>query len=564
MPISQLSDLLPLVGKDNAAVLGALEEHPEWIDALADIKRAKDSIEGVSVDGFKIYYQALYNRPLPDILLPIVNSFVEAFHEKSAVMLEAWRGFGKTTFLTAWCSYLMGARPVGSTATGRINDAAAVKAGKSIAAIIETNPGWKQCFPHVVPDTRAGWSVDNGFNVMDTRVTGTPDSPGFEAGYARWRQMCLADHVAEQSLLCAGIESGSFIGLHPTNGMWFDDLHDDKNTRSQAEMAAMASIVEGNIIPAWRSSGGAPTVGVMCTPWPEPNAYSSMLKTGRFKHIKLPVFTRDENGEMFEPMGYKIKPTWPEVWPVKEIEGAWLDNPARFGQMYLCDIESLKGLRLKREWLQEFPVAQIEDTWPVYFGIDFASTADKLGKKDTDYFCCAIGRAIPNGGVVLVGGFRGRLPISESLMKMQSLAAQYPTLRVVGVEKWGAGKDFADMLTPLVYSSGLPVVTFPFAGGKVLSKGQKFENVLAPAFTRGSLWIASVKNDFIKAFEDEWISWDGTKSLTRHDDALDAVYGMAYVAQQYIQPTAMRTDFANPRERGESPLAGIGAHRGYG
>jgi hypothetical protein len=564
--IARLDDLLPLVGKNDDLIRESLIKHPEWLKQLDEVRRVLDAGKKVSVEGFKIFYRAIYDRELPKVDEQVIEEFVYAFHNKTGVMFESWRGHGKSTILTAWCPYVMGVRPVGSTSLIRINDGKAKEAGKAIATIIETNPGWKRIFPHILPDTRAGWSIENGFNVMDARVVrGQEGTPEREESYAKWRQMCLADHGSEQSLLCAGIESGSIIGTHPSNGSWYDDLHDESNTRSQAELKKVTDIVEKNIVPTWFSVAGSPTIGVFCTPWSEnpPDAYQIMLKTRMFKHVKLPLFNRDEDGELFEPMGVRVKLTWPEAFPMEKVEKMWEANPAHFGQMCLCDLETLKGLRLKREWLHEFPAEKLNETWPVYFGIDFATTSDKLGKKDTDYFCCAIGRVIP-GGMVLVGGFRGRLTISEALTKMKALASFYPTLQTIGVEKYGAGKDFAELLEPLVYSTNLPVVTFPFAKAPQKSKGQKFENELAPMFTSGRMWISDVKDDFIRAFEDEWISWDGTRSLTRHDDTLDAVYGMAYVGQGHIMPQVQEESLpVRARERQRSPLAGIGATRGY-
>jgi len=564
----ELTDLETVYARDPKEAERLLVKHPEWVDQLVEIARVQkqliDAANKVSFEGFKIAYRLFYNRDLPAIFYPVTRAFVKAFYDKKAVAIEGWRGLGKSTFLTAWCPYVIGVRPFGSTALVRINDGKAKEAGKAMAEMIETNPGWKKLFPHVVPDKEAGWSVENGFNVMDLRETGPQDAPEFRDKYAEWRQKCLADHHSEQSLLSAGVESGSIIGLHPSNGMWFDDLHDESNTRSQAEMKKVTDIVEKNIIPTWFSVGGSPTVGVFYTPWSEnpPDAYQVMLKTGLFTHLTIPIFKRDDDGEFFEPMNCKVKLSWPEAFPLEKVAEMWYANPAHFGQMYLCDLASLRGLRLKKEWLQEYPFEKLDETWPVYFGIDFAATSDKLKGRDSDYFCCAIGRAIP-GGMVLTGGFRGRLSISEALQKIQSLATLYPTLRTIGIEKWGSGKDFAELLRPIIHSSNLPIVTFPFEGRPVLSKGQKFENELAPLFTGGRMWTSSLKDDFIKAFEDEWISWDGQRSLTRHDDALDAVYGMAYVGQGHIMPQSMKASFKK-KERQPGPLSSIGRERGYG
>jgi nucleoside-diphosphate-sugar epimerase len=90
--------------------------------------------------------------------------------------------------------------------------------------------------PIVHPQTEAYWGNVNpvGFRLGVIRSW---DSKWFEEkNYAKWRMLCLADHLSEQSLICAGVESGSIIGLHSTNGFWLDDIHSELNTRSQAEM----------------------------------------------------------------------------------------------------------------------------------------------------------------------------------------------------------------------------------------------------------------------------------------------------------------------------------------
>lgn len=549
------------------ALVEAFQNNPDLARDIIGLVEDRKAGERVSVEGFKRFYKAVYSRDLPKVDEQVAEEFTAAYYSRKGVMEEAWRGKGKSTFLRVWCPYVMGVNPVGSTTLVRINDGKAKATGKVIAELIE-GPIWKRFFPRVVPDTEAGWSVEAGFNVMLLQENGEPPTP---EQHSEWRRKCMADHGEEKSLLCAGIESGSIIGLHPTNGMWIDDIHDEGNTRSQAEMQKVVDLVEGNLINTWFGAGGSPAIGVFCTHWSKSDAYQTMLKTGLFKHIKLPIFTRDENGveipvlddegNTYYPIGYKVKLTWPEVFPAEKVGEMWRANPVRFGQACLCDLTSLDGMRLKADWLHEYPADKIDPSWPVYFGIDFASTADKLGRKDSDYFCLAIGRAVPGGGMVLVGGFRDRLPTHEALQKVQSLAALYPTLATVGVEKWGTGREFINLL---IYSTKLPVVPFPFEKEKVLSKGQKFELELAPMFTSGRMWVSSVKDSFIRAFEDEWISWDGQKSLTRHDDALDAVYGMAYVGQGHLMPKVQGSLPVKPKEKSKSPLMGLGNWRGYG
>lgn len=558
--------------RDPAKLAEMLKANPSVMVLLAELNAKYSAGKSVTVAGFKTFYSAVYMRELPEAAEPIAEAFVWAFAEKKGAMEECWRGFGKSTLLTAWAAYVVGARPVGSTALVRINDKAAQKTGGAIAEMIETNPGWKEIFPHVVPDKEAGWSLENGFHVRDMRVVE-------KEGYDKWLQLCFADHVAEPSLACGGVESGIIIGMHPSNGMWFDDLHDEGNTRSRAEMEEIVAILKGNIISTWFGMGGSPAVGVACTPWSESDAYVEMMKTGLFRKVSVPLFVRadsdfsghpakalwernrKEHTFYFEPYGYDVILTSPKEFGIEKCVEIYNANPTRFGQMYLLDLSTLKGLTLKRDWLREYPSEKISDTWPCFFAVDFASTTDKLKQGDTDYFALAIGRAIPGGGVVVTGGFRGRLPTHEALEKVKALAAIYKPVNI-GVEKWGKGEEFKNQL---VYSTLLPILPLPLNGAAVRSKGQRFEYGLAAQFSNGRMWVSDIKDEFLKAFEDEWVSWDGglQKSRTGHDDTLDAVYWLMEIALGQV----MQVEAAGVQrnyKRMPSPLAGLKNYRGYG
>lgn len=564
-----LRELHAIMQTEPTKLVEFLQKRPDIGDLILELDAKYKASQNVTVEGFRTFYKAVYMRELPEVAGPVAAAFVWAFTDRKGAIEECWRGFGKSTFLTAWAAYVIGARPVGSTAIVRINDKAAQRMGNSIAEIIETNPGWKEIFPHVVPDKEAGWSNENGFHVKDTRVVE-------KDGYEKWLQLCFADHVSEPSLACGGVESGNIIGMHPSNGMWFDDLHDEGNTRSRAEMDEIVALLEGNIISTWFGMGGSPALGVACTPWSERDAYVRMMNTGLFKKVSIPIFVRAdqipenhpakdiweknkaEHTFYFEPYGYNIILTAPKEFPLDRILEVYYANPARFGQMYLLDLTTLKGLTLKREWLHEYPASQISETWPSYFAIDFASTTDKL-KKETDYFALAHGKVIPGGGVVLVGGFHARLPTHEALEKVKALAALYKPM-AIGVEKWGKGEEFKNQL---VYSTLLPIIPLPLQGAPVRSKGQRFETGLASAFSNGRMWVSDVKDDFLKAFSDEWVSWDGAlqKSRTGHDDTLDAVYWLMEISLGYVMQAGASYE---RRERRPSPLEGIGSYRGYG
>lgn len=518
----------------------------------------------VSVRGFCAWYELKFKRPVPPVVEYIwCPEYVEAFTNHAGVLVEGHRGSGKSTFLLTWVEYLTGKRPVGSSQFIRINSQQAGEADESIASTIEFNPAWSMCFPNVLPDKDKGWSISGRF-VKDIAVCGENNE-----NYGQWSAMCSSDHLAEPSFLVSGITSRDFIGKHPSNGQYYDDLHDEGNTRSAREMQEIVDIIEKNIVPTWTRPDFRPVLGVACTLWSPRDGYHALLRTGLFKHIKTPIYVPAEDPTI-QVGDKRVKPNWIDKHPIEIVDGQnvipmWMkydgdyirqlkrQNPVYFGLMYLCDLQSVQGKVLKEEWLHEFPVEKISTTFPVYFGIDFASTEDKLKERERDYFALAVLAALPWGGSVLIDGFREHLTFFEAVERVKLFASQYPTLVTIGVEKWGSGEKFTQAL---LYSSNLPIVQFPFEGAPVRSKGQRYQMELAPMFVDGRLWVTDVKRPFHEHFKQEWITWDGGKTITGHDDCLDAVYVACGVAQGHLMPKPVESVL---NSIGQKLKAGLGS-----
>jgi hypothetical protein len=485
-----------------------------------------------------------FKRPVPPIIQYVwCPEYVQAYQNRTGVLVEGHRGSTKSTFLMTWIEYLTGKRPVGSSQLIRINSQQAGEADELIASTIESNPAWKMCFPNVVPDKDKGWSVSGRF-VKDLDICGVDNE-----NYGKWIQMTSSDHLAEPTFLCSGITTKDFIGKHPSSGQYFDDLHDESNTRSAKEMQEIVDIIEKNIIPTWTRPDQRPVLGVACTLWSPKDGYHALLRTGLFKHVRTPIYVTVDDptiqvGDERRPLpwiksypigevdGQKVIPLW-NKYGIEVIRQLKRTNPVYFGLMYLCDLQSAQGKVLKKEWLHEFPIEKLLRTFPIYFGIDFASTEDELRDKDRDYFALAVLAALPWGGSVIIDGFREHLGFFEAVERVKLFSSNYPNLVTVGVEKWGSGEKFAEAL---LYASQLPIVQFPFKGAPVRSKGQRYQNELAPMFVDGRLWLPDVKKPFHEHFIEEWISWDGGKTSTGHDDCLDAVYVACGVAQAHLMP----------------------------
>lgn len=509
--MSEITELIELWKTDQAAVLKVLSENEKLRNAFMELDDIWRASENVSASGFALWYKELYQRPFPKVFQDVAEEFSWAFHNRKGVLLEGWRGMGKSTFFAAWCPYVMGVNPVGSTALIRINDAKAKEMGKAISDIIMTNPGWKKLFGNVVPDIQAGWSVENGFEVFDAKVTGDPSSPGFTNGYAKWRMQCLANHLSEKSLVCNGIESGSNIGLHSTNGMWFDDLHDESNTRSPAELKKVTDIIDGNIKPTWFGAGGSPTLGVFCTPWSDnpPDAYQVMLQTGLFKHIKKPVFVEDEQGEEIpvtvdfeketysvppEYAGKKVKLAWAEAFPMKKVVEMMRTYKTRFGQMCLLrlDLSRPKNMRY-----QTFPAKDIKwNEWRMVLGVDPVGTVKGVSTGDgISHFAAAMLVKSPYNTLIVADGFVEKIDALEGEKRVAEVQRTYQrTYDNASIELNGAGAMWAAMITR---TSGIKYHGHNVSEIGTGSKKERQYRFLQPLFASGAVLVSDAQTEYL-------------------------------------------------------------------
>ena len=228
---------------------------------------------------------------------------------------------------------------------------------------------------------------------------------------------------------------------------------------------------------------------------------------------------------------------WPEAWPWERIDEKYGDTgQIGFARMYMLDLEATKGIKLKAEWLHKYPARDIDPSWPVFMGIDYASTWDKLKHRDRDYFALAIARVIPGGGIVIVDGVRRRVSKGEAMQITHSYANMYPTYQLIGVESIGAGKEFYN---DLLLSKDI--------GGKILklfeiphhakSKGKRFEDWLAPRCQAARIWFSNVENEFLRVFYDEWLTYDSGI----FDDTIDSIYMCDLAAEGFLPSKAVRT-----------------------
>ena len=502
-----------------------------------------------SPEGYREHYIGTFGWRLPPHAWDWMQEFFEAWSAgERRFLVKAFRGATKSTIFTiGFASYWLTKFVDNAVMIVQKGDTPANKTSSAIASMIKDNIAWKQMYPDIVPDEPAGWGF-NGYEIKDATLD-----------YGVWRQNVLRARPKDPSLVAYGWSSGSIVGSHP-HLLLGDDWHDEENTASEREVDRVARTVKSNILQTlnrppdlegddWQE----PTAIISYTPWYSYDTYAYLEATGLYHQISTPLISPANTGD--EGAFEWRQRYWVMPWKIKNPQG-YLDKKvqefgeADFARMQMLDLTAAEGLHLKREWLHEFPVEQISPSWPVYFGIDYASSADKIRKgQERDYFALAIGRGIPGGGVVIIDGFRGRLSQADSEKKVEALASLYPQLEAIGFERLGKGYDSMWHLI----SSGLPIIPCPHQGETLKGKGERFEKILAPMFQFSRVWISAALTPFTKAFKDEWVGWP----KSRHDDTLDAVYWMLYVAQGHtLMPEDRKQDLGqHPNKRKLSPFA---------
>ena len=483
-----------------------------------------------SPEGYGSFFKLFNGFPLHEAARSTwVPHVWQAMADRRGVAQECHREAGKTTVISLYLAlYLIGHRPAETGGIIRINDQKAAETTKAIAAIIESDPRWKMVFPNVVPDYDKGWG-EKGYYVKDDSIP-----------YGEWTAI-RASKPQYPTFVGYGWKSGSVLGHRFSNFCIVDDIHDRDNTRSEKQLIEVKTFVKKTL--GFTIMEGCVEIWNF-TPWRMNDVYAYILATGEYIHSKTPVMVPSRKGdpgaELWPPTPlnrnypeagdiplsgrYYIR-YHPEKWTWDRIAKEYRRSGAvEFSQMMMLDLEATMGRILPREWLRYYPWSEEMISWPAYMGVDYASVQDKLLADDPDYFALAVLLGIPGGGLILYDGYRGILTKGEALQKVATEAVKYPNLQLIGVESIGGGREYyTDLsLTRDVY--GRPLKLMPIKHHS-RSKGERFEQYMGPFFQMGNVWISEKTNEFIRRFEDEWLSYPDND----YDDVLDAVY-MAIMA----------------------------------
>lgn len=458
-----------------------------------------DLIRSDSPDGFELYFTMLFNRPFPPHAKKWVEKMYKAHADKMGYLEKAFRYSWKTTVLTvAFLSYRVGLEPNKTNLIIQVKDENAEGTAAKVRDIIATSPVFRLVFPHVVPDEKRGWA-NRGYFVKRN-----------DMDYGEWLRQCGTD----PTFVGYGYTSSSIIGKHPNGCLIVDDIHDENNTASVRELQSVIDIITGTIYPT--RNPRETWVIFVGTPWVKNDALGYSELTGFFECDVTPIYT-----DVVTEHGPVRVYTWPEEYGEAEVESfRKLYGPVQFARMCLCDISAMDGLLMKKEWLMEYPGDRVKDTWPVYFGVDWASLGDPKTPSKRDYFALAVGVELPGGGIVVVDGVNERLTSGEAVKRMTAFRDRYPTLQAIGFERLGKGEE---AFNTILYTTNLPLVP-QTVGNK--SKRERYKDTIVHAFQTGRMKVSDVPNPYLAALKMQWLEFD----FGDFDDILDSLYHLAKVA----------------------------------
>ena len=482
-----------------------------------------------SPSGFLAFFELYHVIPLHSEGRRWATEVFLAHLDGLGYMNKAHRESAKSTFAKFFLCFYVGHHPEKSSMIIRKNDDKANETTQSIANIIEYDPRWPLCFPHVEPDKQKGWGA-TGYEVMRNDIK-----------YEEWTEIKTA-LLPDPSFVGYGYKSGSILGSRINGVALVDDILDLVNT---------SSVRLQNWVKIWHSEVFDPVLQEGAfeiwnyTPWLETDLYANLEATGTYMVSVTPLLVRvteeTPGAELWPPhpqipiSGQWYLRYWPEAWPWERINKKFLRGTGdedssggyvAFMRMYMLDLEAIKGLNLKDEWLHKYPAVDIDPSWPTYFGVDYASTADKLKAGRRDYFAMAIAKGIPGGGIVVIDGVQTKCSKAEALQIVLSHMAIYPNVQIIGVENIGKGEEFYNDLLLAKDMAGRIPPLMPISHGRK-SKGDRFENWLAPRCQTARIWFSNVQTAFLRTLYAEWLAWpNGT-----NDDCIDGVYMVAMAAE---------------------------------
>ena len=453
---------------------------------------------------FSAFYRVIHDTPPPQHAMVWLVKMFKAKQKDLGVVIKAFRGSTKSTTFNTFAAWITGDKPDGSSLIIRGTDAAAKESSEQIADLIAHNPGFKVVFPHVVPDIEKGWG-QMGYEV---KLDNAP--------YEEWRRK--NSDRRDPSVVALPYKSATVLGMHPSNFLGVDDLHNDDNTTSDREFQRVVRILTGTIFPT-RTPHNPLTVFVG-TPWLTDDVLERVIQTGLYIEDVTPVYTPGGDVQFDWEEGL-VKLTWPEYMGrdqiIKEYNQDITPNKSEFARMMLCDLSRSEGSVFR--W-QDYPYKEINTAWNANGGCDYASIPDPT-KRDPNRSHYALAYMLKNPVTNTLVVYDGVLEqCTQEIGEKHLVTAQsiFVNWGFTVVEGDGKGEEFIAVLRR---NPGTRIDARK-TGGK--RKADRLVLGLGPWLANGRVMISDGDTPFLNALR-RFLSL--YPNVTRNDpgwDAADSVY----------------------------------------
>lgn len=488
---------------------------------------------GASADSppvFALYFLTVTGMPFARHHIEWADFIWECFDDKVGAIIEAFRGSGKSIFMRMLLSYLIGRYPELSSMIIRSADTAAKNTAEGIAKIISDHKAWKLWFPPVLPKSRPGqsggeWSAAKGYSVID--ISRDNDE---------WNTVEASR--TSPTLTKFGMGSKSVLGSRVTLAMLADDIHDEENSDSPAQLERMITRFQG-IVEKCRTPNSR--LVIIGTPWGTQDLLQRLPQTGEYRKIKTPITLEG---------AYPGTPAWPEYytaeWIDKEYNKDLTPGKIEFKRNQLLDLAAKIALQLTWE---EFPHRKVEDFWPVRMGIDFAELEETASGRGRSYFSVTVTTQEPKSGTwIVIDGFLGQVTQEAAENLIVQLARKYEgRVEVICMESIGGGAVFQQYMSRTY--KNLPVIGEKGGG---VPKEVRWERMLAPYLgTRRILISDDTDNPFLVSLRTALSSYPNIAK--RGDWAADILDSMVWAHFYSFLETGDPVRRRKPRERKPNP-----------
>ncbi len=401
---------------------------------------------------------------------------------------ESWKSTIVTVGFTAW---YIGNHPEETNMIASVSDTQSTRFAGLVGQCIQYNPRWAEVFPEIVPDENKGWSPSLG-NLFVKRK---------DMDYSAW-----AERVGlrkDPTLFTAGLKGRGSTGARVSGLAVLDDPHDAENSYTDYARERVKRWCKSTLLNLVTERA---LVVVILTRWHYDDLASELMEQRNSDgspiwHI-INLKALQDDGTSY----------WPEMWSLERLDAKQAEvGSLIFSCQYQNDPSGLRGRILKDDWLISYPHKDIDETWPCYYGIDFAVTEEEIGlsksgARDPDYTSITRIRRSPKDGLILDAIYRVRQEFAQALRWVERHQQRDRPVRTKGDVR-NVGKGYISMLQ----AHGLKIQPH------ISNKRQEVRFQLMSAhFETGTVKVSDEVTPGLLAFRQEWV---GFPSAT-HDDTL--------------------------------------------